>query len=858
MMKIRLLAERDAATRGARLLCALLLLRWTAAPGAGAADLDHEKLLRAQTFWDNQDWDWYLENIPFFESPDPDLDTTYYYRWEVVTKHRTYGSPSSGFSFTEFIDRPFWSGAYGAISCPAGHQLYEVRWLHDERHAWDYAAYWLRTPGAQPRNYSTWLADAIWAVHRVHPDPELLKGLLDGLIANYTGWEVSHFVPEIGMFWQTGHDDGMEININSRQTRDTVRGAPGFRPTLNSYLHADALAIARIARLAGREETARTFEGKAAELKERVQSQLWDPRRQFFLQRYKNDEERDGQKIKAYSLTHETGKFAGSPHGREEIGYVPWQFNLPDPGYEAAWKFLMDPGFFASPFGPRTVEKNDPMYELSTGCCWWSGQSWPYATTQTLVALANLLNNYSQMEVTRADYVKLLQTYARTHRKNGKPYIAEAAHPETGSWEGHDSYNHSEHYFHSGFTDLVITGLAGIRPRDDGVLEVNPLAPEDWPYFGLDNVLYRGRKIGVLWDRAGTRYGRGPGLFVTVDGQLAAHSARLERLTAQLPPEGPRPPRPAERAVNFAVNNDGRQFPELLATYTSPSSSLTHANDGHFWYHQAPPNRWTTEGSTADRDAIGVDFGISRKIHTLTLCLLGGEAGVEVPEKVEVEIWRENAWVPLALSSRRPEALQGRRANHFHFAPVETSRLRVWLTRKPGKATGLSELEVWGDAKLPIEPAPPPRGNLAYNPGGAPYPRASASYTSRFDRVERVNDGLVFHGPTPNNRWTAYESPNDSDWLEIDFGEPRTVGRLELHLYDDRGGVQAPESYSVELWDGSAWKPVQGASKSPEAPRGRQKNTVRFQPVSASKVRVVFQHRGKARPGVTELEVWGG
>src|SRR5207244_2743304 len=91
--------------------------------------LDKQELLDAQTFWDNRDWDWYKANIPFFECPDPDINTTYYYRWELVTKHLTYGSPASGYSFTEFIDRPFWSGAYGAISCPAGHQISEVRWL---------------------------------------------------------------------------------------------------------------------------------------------------------------------------------------------------------------------------------------------------------------------------------------------------------------------------------------------------------------------------------------------------------------------------------------------------------------------------------------------------------------------------------------------------------------------------------------------------------------------------------------------------------------------------------------------------------------------------------------------------------
>ena len=41
---------------------------------------------------------------------------------------------------------------------------------------------------------------------------------------------------------EIGHVDGMEFNINSRQTDDIDSGAEGYRPTLNSYLFADAEA----------------------------------------------------------------------------------------------------------------------------------------------------------------------------------------------------------------------------------------------------------------------------------------------------------------------------------------------------------------------------------------------------------------------------------------------------------------------------------------------------------------------------------------------------------------------------------------------------------------------------------------
>ncbi len=140
---------------------------------------------------------------------------------------------------------------------------------------------------------------------------------------------------------------------------------------------------------------------------------------------------------------------------------MPWQFNLPDAGYEGAWRFLMDTAYFFSAHGPTTVERHDPQFLISPRCCVWSGNAWPYATTQTLVAMANLLDNYHQSVVDKADYFRLFQTYTLDQRRDGRPYIAEAANPDNGSWDGHNTFDHSEHYFHSGYVDLVITGLVG-------------------------------------------------------------------------------------------------------------------------------------------------------------------------------------------------------------------------------------------------------------------------------------------------------------------------------------------------------------------------------------------------------------
>ena len=198
-------------------------------------------------------------------------------------------------------------------------------------------------------------------------------------------------------------------------------------------------------------------------------------------------------------------------------------------------------------------------------------------------------------------------------------------------------------------------------------------------------------------------------------------------------------------------------------------------------------------------------------------------------------------------------------ANHVHFAPSDLQKLRITLTPRPGMRVGLSEVELWGEALLPLEPAPAPAGNLAFNPGGesAPeYPRATASHTSRYDRVERAIDGIVSYQTNPNNRWTAYESLNATDWLAIDFGAPRTFSRVELALYDDRGGVQSPEQFHVEVLADGAWTPVDDEVHTPERPLGNGVNEGTFKPVTARQLRVVFTHRGASRSGVSEILVW--
>ena len=371
---------------------------------------------------DARAWDWLEKNVPLFEAPDADFEETWYYRWWVLRKHlvKTQGG---GFVFTEFLHPVGHATEHNAISCALGHHIYEARWLRDHRYVDDYLRFWLESGeggGLQPdlHDYSGWVADAVWARWLVNRDTGFTISLLDALVADYEAWERERQL-ESGLFWQYDVRDGMEESVSgSRHDRNA-------RPTINSYMYGNAVAIARIARMAGRGRLAERYEGKAARLKALVQERLWDEEARFFK-----------------PLLEQTGELAGV---REQIGFVPWYFGLPDPGYEEAWAQLMDPEGFHAPYGPTTAEQRHPGFRIAYegDDCQWNGPSWPFSTTATLRAGAELLAGYDQQVLSKRDWFDTLAIYVRSHRRtladgSGVPWIDENLHPYTGVWLARD------------------------------------------------------------------------------------------------------------------------------------------------------------------------------------------------------------------------------------------------------------------------------------------------------------------------------------------------------------------------------------------------------------------------------------
>jgi hypothetical protein len=461
-------------------------------------------------------WTWFEQNIPWLDVPDKSLEEIYYFRWYSFQKHIKH--TPSGFVIDEFSVNVPWAGKYNTISAAAGHHIREARWLRNSKYAEDYADFWLGSE-AEPRLYSFWAADSVYNLYLATGNKSLAVNLLPGLLENYQEWERTHQDTN-GLYWQIDDRDGMEFSI----------GGSGYRPTINSYMYGDAMAIFRIASLAGQTDLAKEYDAQAEHLRDLIESELWNPNDKFY--------ETVSRK--------EHGEWAGV---RELIGYVPWYFDIPSPDRASAWKQLFDPDGFAGVFGPTTAERRSPRFNFKNPHeCLWNGPSWPFATTQTLVALANLLDDSKQTAVSDDDYFRLLNAYTRSQHiraPDGRviPWIDEDLSADTGEWLARDILiskhepppNRGRYYNHSGYADLIITGLIGLRPSAGNELMIRPLLPSGtWDYFALDGVPYHGHLLTIFYDRTGARYHQGTGLTVLSDGRPIGHGDSLAAISVVL------------------------------------------------------------------------------------------------------------------------------------------------------------------------------------------------------------------------------------------------------------------------------------------------------------------------------------
>ncbi|WP_225007175.1 MGH1-like glycoside hydrolase domain-containing protein [Novosphingobium percolationis] len=646
--------------------------------------LDHVAI--AHTRFGN-DADWYEGRIPFFESADPGLDAVYYYRWALLRAHqRDLGA--QGFVSTEFLDDVSWQREpFASLNDASGFHINEARWLNDRRYADDTIAFMYA--GGNDRHFSDYMADAVWNRYLVDGDRVGVTRHLPVMRHIYRLWD-EKFDFAKGLYFIEPLLDATEYTVSSIDASggaDGFRGGDAFRPSINSYMAANARAIARIAALAGDEATARDYAARADDLRARMVTDLWSQTLGHFIDRHQqtNAHVRYWQPIRA----------------RELVGFVPWMFDLaPDDAvHAAAWAHLLDPAMLAGKAGPRTVEAGYEYYLRQYRYlgdapeCQWNGPIWPYQSTQVLLGMANLLDHYADPgPVTRRDYLRLLRQYAALHRQaDGRLDLEEDYDPETG--RPIVGLARSHHYFHSGFIDLILTGLVGIRPRADDMVEINPLLPpfgdaQGLRWFRVEDVPYHGHRLAVTWDAEGRRYGRGSGLTLEVDGRPVAHRDTLGRITvpiARLPAPAP------DRAIDLAVQLVRGEYPLPSASTNTDAEALHDAVDGRIWFFPEQANGWSSAAVRGEQ-WFALDLGKPTEMARAELAFFADGKAFDSPARYRIEAMIGGAWQPLPA---RADTARANGVTHIAWPVVRAARYRLAFEARPKRAVRLVEFKLF-------------------------------------------------------------------------------------------------------------------------------------------------------------------
>jgi Mannosylglycerate hydrolase MGH1-like glycoside hydrolase domain/NedA-like, galactose-binding domain/Glycosyl hydrolase family 65, C-terminal domain len=646
--------------------------------------IDHARLAKE---YFKADANWYLKNIPFFECSDKKIQDVYYYRWKLYKAHiRNVGEKQ--YVITEFLDDVSWDkDPYSSLNDATGFHIYEGRWLKDRKYLDGYINYMYRG-GGNDRHFSEGIAYATYAYYLVNDDSSFIKSQLSIMEHIYNLW-LDHYDLKKDLYYIEPLLDATEYTISSIDAsggKDGFRGGDAFRPTINSYMYGNALAIARIAKMKDDTTLSRIYLKRAKQIKMNLQSDLWDDSLHHFIDRY----EVSNQYVHYWDFIR----------GRELAGYVPWYYNLPDNSakYNSAWANLMDTTKFLGRYGLRTDEPSYQYYMRQyryAGAhpeCQWNGPSWPFQETQVLEAMANLLNNYSQKIISSSDYLKILLLYTQQHYlPDGKLNLQEDYNPDTG--KPIVGLYRSSHYNHSSYNDLIITGLCGIRPSEGNTLIINPLIDSTIKYFCLDDVLYHGHNLSVIYDSDGKKYNLGKGLSVYVDGEKAS----LKKVAGKYEVNIGHPiiTKPKYK-VDLALNIWRNDFPKPSASINSEPDSLYKAIDGRIWYFSEITNRWSTYGSLSPSDWYEIDFKKAKNVSSAKLYFYEDDKTYKKPSNYNIEFWEGNQWQSIKEKSRIPNLPVGNTVNTVTFDKVVTAKIKFIFKNNSKKyAIAVTEIQLY-------------------------------------------------------------------------------------------------------------------------------------------------------------------
>ncbi|UUU36790.1 discoidin domain-containing protein [Streptomyces sp. CA-210063] len=712
----------------------------------------------------------------------------------------------------------------------------------------------LDNPG-DPENwsnsYTQYIAEAAWKSYQIHGGQPAIAGNL----ARYAEGDVK------GQLAHYDHDGNKLIEYDwgalTGNDADAVsfHWKPGNMDRAESaYQYSGALAAAQAYEAMGNTAKATEMRTLATQIKDAIVNVLWNPNRQLFEHRLKS--------------TNEWVPW------KEINNYYPFSVGaVPNTAtYKQALRLYDDPAQYpVFPF--YTANQVDKKAAADAG----EPGSNNFSTINSTVQFrlySSVLRNYPNSWMNATDYKKLLYWNAWAQYVGGNtqwPDANEFWADWNGSSVNYRSWIHHNILGSSNWT--VIEDVAGLRPRNDAKVELSPI-DIGWSHFTVNNLRYRGADLSIVWDDPADKVVRYPGVpegySIYVNGNRVATVGSLvpftwDPATGDVTTNGSvthHTAVPGLKAPNQVVQDSPRlvdMFAKagvdltadltnlaagatVSASHTGSGSNVSGAVDGY------PTNEpfWGAGGSANSQDWYELNLGTARTFNEVRLHFKDSRPAsttYRAPSAYDIQYHNGSSWLNVPGQTKGP-ATPRANYNLVRFPAVSAQRVRVLATNASGAKTGLTEVKIFNRGGLQ------PPANLATSA------TASASYTSSWESVTAVNDGIdpPSSDDTVNPRWGTWPETGQQ-WAELTWPSAKTIDRAEVYFFDDDQGIDMPASWKLQYWNGSAYVDVPGASGYPLAKN--QYNTVTFTATNTTRLRVQLTSNGTNSVGLLEAKVYG-
>ncbi|MEU1939481.1 MGH1-like glycoside hydrolase domain-containing protein [Streptomyces coeruleorubidus] len=805
---------------------------------------------------------WWAQNVPYIDVPEPAIKKNIYYRWWLMRfNHLDADIPGQTFQFPTSTEGVL--GYNNAIALTQPMHIDDLKYLRDPSYAYgDWLSVGQTSKGGRfmdnpgdPENwsnsYTQYIAEAAWKSYQIHGgQPAIAAGL-----ARYAEGDVK------GQLAHYDHDDNKLIEYDwgalTGNDADAVsfHWKPGNMDRAESaYQYSGALAAAQAYEATGNTAKASEMRTLANQIKDAIVDVLWNPNRQLFEHRLKS--------------TNEWVPW------KEINNYYPFSVGaVPSTAtYRQALRLFDDPAQYpVFPF--FTANQADKKAAAEAG----EPGSNNFSTINSTVQFrlySSVLRNYPNSWMNATDYKKLLYWNTWAQYVGGDTRWPDA-NEFWADWNG-NSINYRSWIHHNilGSSNwTVIEDVAGLRPRNDAKVELSPI-DIGWSHFTVDNLRYRGADLSIVWDDPADGVARYPGVpegySIYVNGDRAATVSSLtpftwDPATGEVTTKGTVTHRMAVAGLKAPtqVVQDSPRMVDMFAkagvdltadpanlasgatasaSHTGPGSTVSGAVDGY------PVNEpfWGAGGSAGSQDWYELNFGTARTLNEMRLYFKDSRPAsttYRAPASYTVQYHDGGSWVNVPDQTKSPAAP---RANYnlVRFPAISAQRVRVLATHASGAKTGLTEIKVHhrGGAQPPA--------NLASSA------TASASYTSPWESVAAVNDGVdpPSSDDTVNPRWGTWPE-SGQQWAELTWSSAKTLNKAEVYFFDDDQGIDMPASWKLQYWNGDAYVDVPGASAYPVAKN--RYNTVTFTATNTTRLRVQLTSNGTNSVGLLEAKVYG-